>query len=90
MYYVYIIRSEKNGKLYRGSTSNLRQRIKEHNAGSSKYTKGGIPWELLYYEVFADKTDALREEIFLKSGKGKERIKYLLTNTLKIKHGGFA
>jgi predicted GIY-YIG superfamily endonuclease len=41
-----------------------------------------MPWLLVYQEAFANKTDARREELFLKSGKGKERIKYLLQETL--------
>ena len=78
MFYVYILKSEKNGKLYKGCTENLKQRIKEHNGGNVKFTKGLRPWKLVYYEAFLNKTNALREEKFLKSGKGRERIKYLL------------
>jgi putative endonuclease len=80
MYYVYIIYSKNLNKLYKGSTADLKQRIKEHNSEKVKSTKSGTPWVLLYYEAFANKTDALIEEKFLKSGKGKERIKYLLKN----------
>ncbi|TAN57223.1 GIY-YIG nuclease family protein [Patescibacteria group bacterium] len=82
MHYVYIFKSLKNGKLYKGYTSDLRKQINEHNRGYEKFTKTGIPWKLVYYEAFSDKTDARREELFLKSGKGKERIKFLLENTL--------
>ncbi len=69
------------GKLYKGSTSDLRRRIKEHNSGNCTFTKTGKPWKLVYYEAFASKKDAIIEEKFLKSGKGKERIKYLLQNS---------
>jgi len=81
MHYVYILKSEKNGKLYKGFTSDLRRRIKEHNSGNSIFTKNNGPWKLVYYEAFISEKDARSEEIFLKSGKGKERIKYLLKNT---------
>ena len=81
MFYVYIIKSREKGRLYKGFTSNLRRRIKEHNNREETSTKSGAPWDLVYYEAFINKTDALREEKFLKSGKGKERIKYLLENT---------
>ncbi|OGL87531.1 hypothetical protein A3I40_01295 [Candidatus Uhrbacteria bacterium RIFCSPLOWO2_02_FULL_48_12] len=83
MHYVYIIYSETNGKLYKGSSSDLKRRILEHNHGKVASTKAWLPWRIIYYEAFANKTDALVEELFLKSGKGKERIKYLLKNTLK-------
>ena len=77
MFYVYILKSEKNDKLYKGFTTDLRRRIKEHNLGNSEFTKNNRPWKLFYYEAFLDKNDARREEKFLKTGKGKERIKYL-------------
>jgi len=82
MYYVYVLRSRKSGKLYKGSTHDLKHRVQEHNRGSVLSTKADIPWDMVYYEAFANKTDALREEKFLKMGKGKERIKYLLKYTL--------
>lgn len=82
MYYVYILYSKKINKLYKGFTSNLKKRVYQHNKQETKSTKSGIPWSLIYYQGFISKTDALREELFLKSGKGKERIKYLLTHTL--------
>ena len=78
MYYVYILKSEKNGKLYKGLANDLRRRVKEHNAGKATFTKNNGPWKLIYYEAFSSEKDARREELFLKSGKGKERIKYLL------------
>ena len=83
MYYVYIIYSKNLNKLYKGSTADLKQRVREHNSEKAKSTKSGTPWILLYYEAFINKIDALIEEKFLKSGKGKERIKYLLENYFK-------
>lgn len=83
MYYVYIIYSKKLDKIYKGSTNDLRKRIKEHNNNKVKSTKSGRLWKLIYYEAFINKTDSLIEEKFLKSGKGKERIKHLLKNYLK-------
>lgn len=78
MYYVYILKSQKNSKLYVGYTNDLKRRIKEHNNDNSTFTSQNGPWKLIYYEVFTSKLDAIREEKFLKSGKGRERIKYLL------------
>jgi len=80
MYYVYILKSEKTGKLYKGSTEDLKQRVIDHNRGKTVSTRHGKPWKLMYYEAFVSKEDARREELFLKSGKGKERIKYLFTS----------
>ncbi|MFA6428628.1 MAG: GIY-YIG nuclease family protein [Candidatus Buchananbacteria bacterium] len=83
MYYVYILKSKKINKLYKGSTADLKQRLIDHNRGKVKSTKAFSPWVLIYYETFISKKDALVEELFLKSGKGKERIKFLLVDTLK-------
>ena len=77
MYYVYILKSKKNSKLYKGITNDLKRRVVEHNSGKSTFTSNNGPWELLYYEAFRDKVDAKREEQFLKSAKGRERIKHL-------------
>jgi putative endonuclease len=79
MYYVYILQSQKNAELYKGMTGDLKRRLKEHNTKSSTFGGANGPWKLIYYEAFANKEDARREELFLKSGKGKQRIKYLLT-----------
>jgi putative endonuclease len=79
MYYVYILFSTKLNKKYIGSTSDLKERIKRHNLGRSNFTSKGAPWKLLYYEAFVSKEDAIREEKFLKTGKGRERLKYLFS-----------
>jgi putative endonuclease len=82
MYYVYIIYSEKLNKKYIGFSTNLNKRIKEYNLGKSNFTSKGIPWKLIYYELFKSEKDARGEEIFLKSGKGGEKVKFLLEDTI--------
>ncbi len=77
MYYVYILKGKDN-KIYKGFTSDLRKRLLNHNSGKVKSTKNAKPWNLIYYEAFIDKKLARREELFLKTGKGRERIKFLL------------
>ena len=80
MFYVYIIYSSKLKKKYIGFSEDIKNRIIEHQTGKSIYTKRSRDWELVYYEAFINKSDALIEEQFLKSGKGQDRIKYLLKN----------
>lgn len=63
-------------------TSNLKVRMQEHNRGKSEFTKKGQPWKLIYYEGFLSKKDACREELFLKTGKGRERLKFLLEDSI--------
>jgi len=69
MYYVYIIKSAIDGTLYCGSSGNLRQRIKDHNRGKSRYTSRLRPWKLVYYEAYASKNDAILRERKLKKNK---------------------
>lgn len=68
--------------IYKGFTSYIKNRLEEHNKGSVKSTKAFVPFKLIYYEAFLSKKDAMREERFLKSGKGKERIKFLLSDII--------
>jgi len=84
MNYVYILYSHKLKKIYKGCTTDLKTRLTNHNIGRVRSTKKGKPWELIYYEAFINKIDSRREELFLKSGKGRERVKYLLQNTIKF------
>lgn len=80
MYYVYVLQSEKDGRLYKGYTEDLKKRFSEHQRGKVKSTNYYKPWKLVYYEAFLNKTDALKEERFLKSGKGKSTLKEKLKN----------
>ena len=80
MYYVYLLKSEKTSKVYKGSTADLQKRFYEHNSGKTPSTKLDRPWKLIYYEAFTDKRNARREELFLKGDKGRERIKWLFKN----------
>ncbi len=70
MYYVYILKSQKDGSLYKGVTADLKQRIKDHNSGSAKYSSTKKPYSLVWYCAFQDKTLALKFEKYLKQGSG--------------------
>ena len=82
MFYTYVIRSKKNGRLYTGYTNNLRKRFNEHNDRKSEYTKYRGPYELVYYEACMDQKDARSRELYLKSGKGKLYLKSRLKRSL--------
>ncbi len=66
MYYVYILKSKKNGKLYCGYSTDLQQRFTDHNKGKSKYTRNFRPWVLVYYESYFSKAEAIEREKQLK------------------------
>ena len=68
MFYVYVLRSLKDGSYYYGFTKELDSRLEAHNSGTAKYTKGHKPFVLLYSESFEYKKDALvRERFFNRS-----------------------
>jgi putative endonuclease len=72
MWYVYIIRSVADPEQeYTGATSDLKQRIADHNKGKSTHTAKFMPWELLWYCAFPDKLMALAFETYLKSHSGR-------------------
>ena len=80
MHYVYILLSSKDNRFYIGSTDNLKIRYSQHSKGQVPATKHRLPLKLIYYEAFVEKLDAIQEEKFLKTGKGRERLKYLFQN----------
>ncbi|MDO1501501.1 GIY-YIG nuclease family protein [Winogradskyella maritima] len=71
-FYAYVLKSECDGRLYKGHTSRLEERVVEHNAGKTKSTKGFRPWKLVYFEVFSTEKEALEREKYFKSGSGRE------------------
>jgi len=78
MFYVYIIQSQKDGKLYKGFTSNVEKRVKAHNRGEVKSTRKRKPFKLIYQEEYESKTEALKREKFLKSLEGGKTLKIKL------------
>ncbi|MDQ5953909.1 MAG: putative endonuclease [Patescibacteria group bacterium] len=72
MYTVYVLKSLKNNYRYIGQTNNLNKRLNEHNSGLSKSTKNIRPLVLDYSEEYATRSEAMKRERFLKSGKGRE------------------
>ena len=71
MFYTYILLSSKFHRFYFGYTSNLKERLKQHNEGINKATKGGEPWKLTWYAAFSSEKEARNFEQYLKTGSGK-------------------
>ncbi|MGI9551162.1 MAG: GIY-YIG nuclease family protein [Aurantibacter sp.] len=74
-YYTYVLRSVNFKRHYAGFSRNVKKRVRQHNAGKTKSTKPYLPWELLFFEEFSTKEEAISREKFLKTGKGREYIK---------------
>jgi len=81
-YYVYVIQSEVDNRLYVGLSKDCKKRLQSHNNGETFSTKGYRPWQLVYLEEVGTRNQERKREKYLKSGTGKEYIK----NLVKIKN----
>ena len=84
MYYVYVLKSDKDRKMYVGATQDLKKRLSMHNAGKINSTKLRKPLKLVYYEAFSDKGDAFAREQWCKTGWGRNQLRKMLRNALKV------
>ncbi|MBU1954263.1 GIY-YIG nuclease family protein, partial [Patescibacteria group bacterium] len=50
MNYVYVLKSELDGRLYIGQTNNVEKRLIYHNSGWVKSTRNRRPLKILYKE----------------------------------------
>ncbi|MFA5840178.1 MAG: GIY-YIG nuclease family protein [Candidatus Margulisiibacteriota bacterium] len=78
MYFLYILRSCRNGKYYVGSTKDVQNRLDEHNSGKTKSTKALRPLELIYIETYQSNSEARKRELFIKNRKSRKYIESLL------------
>ena len=82
--YTYILRC-RDGSLYTGWTNDLEKRVETHKKGKGgKYTRSRLPVELVYYEVFPSKEEAMRRESEIKSLK-KEAKEALIADSMTPK-----
>jgi len=78
MWKVYILYSENIDRYYTGVTNDIAWRLERHNQGWGRYTKRGIPWEVVYIEQYVNKTDAMKREREIKSRKSRRYIESLI------------
>ena len=82
MYFIYILQSLKDKKLYIGCTKNIEDRFIQHNAGAVKSTKNRRPLDLIYYEAFKYESDARKQELFYKTSQGRRVLKNRLVSII--------
>jgi len=78
MYYTYVLKSQRDKKLYIGYSADLEKRFLQHQKGEVESTKHRRPLDLVFYEAFKDKRDAIRREKYFKTDKGKSSLKQIL------------
>jgi len=86
MNYTYIVKcSDKT--FYTGWTNDLKKRIEMHNSGKgAKYTKARLPVELVYYEAFDTKEEAMSREWHIKRLSRSEKQKLIEAADILEKH----
>ena len=84
MYFVYVLLSRRDNKLYIGFTADIEKRKQKHDSGAVLSTRYRRPLDLIYYEAYTLEVDALGREKFLKSGPGhrylKKQLKHFFEN----------
>ena len=78
MWFVYVLKSLKDGKYYIGSTSDLKKRILQHNRGSNTSTKHRRPLELVYSGTYNTEEEAVARAFQIKRYKGGQAFKKLI------------
>ncbi len=79
-YCAYVLRSQRDGLLYIGYTTNLTQRLNQHNKGENTSTAPRRPLNLIYCEFYLPAEDAQRREQCFKTTAGKRALKLMLRN----------
>jgi len=72
---VYVLKSQLDHRFYVGMSKDVSKRLKEHNSGKTKSTKGFRPWIQIHLEEYPDRITARKREKYLKSGYGKQWLK---------------
>jgi putative endonuclease len=87
MFHVYAIYSPKANKIYIGQTSDLKNRLQQHNGESpfKQWTHRAKPWELIYSESCETRQRAMLREKQLKSGAGRTFLRTKLKEYLERK-----
>ncbi len=87
-FYIYVLKSDKDSKLYTGYTNNLVRRIEEHKRGLNFSTKYRLPFKLIYFEGCTNEQDAKRREHYLKTTRGRIFLSLRLKEYRRIKAFG--
>ncbi len=81
MFFVYILKSDKDGSFYTGQCQDIAERVRRHNRGFTKSTKAKIPWHLAYFEQYDTRSAAIKRELQIKKQKSRQYINELISKT---------
>lgn len=77
-FYAYVLRSLRDGSLYKGHCSDLEVRLNQHNLGKTKSIKHLVPFEIVYFEEFDNLVESIKREKYFKSASGRRFLKIKL------------
>jgi putative endonuclease len=77
-YFVYVLLSQKDKRMYLGYTNNVERRFQQHQNGEVFSTRRRRPLVLIHYEAYLSPQDALRREGYFKTTAGKRALKIML------------
>lgn len=78
MYYVYVLKSEKDDKFYIGQTNNLENRLRRHNSKQVTATRNRTPLKIFYSENYKTRAETMSREKYLKSLKSGNEFKKII------------
>jgi putative endonuclease len=84
-FFVYVLESRKDKQRYIGFTTNLKERIIQHNKGLVFSTKPRLPIKLIFFEACLNEEDARRREEYLKTTRGRRFLAKRLKTYYKSK-----
>jgi putative endonuclease len=87
-FFVYILQSLKDSSFYVGQCNDLDRRMSKHFDGMSRYTASKGPWRLVYFEMYADRSSALKREREIKAKKSRKYIELLIASRIQMLRGG--
>ncbi len=76
MFYVYVLKSLKDGKYYFGQTNNIKARIRQHFYGKVLSTKDRRPLRLVGYKTYATRSESMWMEHKIKTH-GDQKKKFI-------------
>jgi len=84
MCFVYILKCA-DGSLYTGWTNDLEKRTDMHNTGNgAKYTRGRLPVELVYFETYETREEAMSRESQIKRSSRNQKIELIKKSSVNV------
>ena len=81
LFYLYILHSAKLDKFYIGSCKDVKNRLAKHLSNHKGFTARAKDWEVVYKEVYVNRSEAIKRERQIKGWKSKKMISRLISGT---------